>query len=279
MKDINLDCRKQTSAASVAEQFVEGRGFRRHGHRRQDQRADRVVRFSEDAVGRGVMDAVAAGVVFWPHQLRHTGQQKRQHGEKNDASERMFEKTGHACLLKVRIHGVDGNVALSVCSENDDEQNERVEDRPAYCSRALCQQRAHGLAFFVDHAHDEHDQQCHSNDHEVKLVNTERLEERIVKDGECKSGDHGAEHLHTCKLSPISGDIFLFFGKNRQSVKILRWDGDGFLLYYKRLEGGSFELPTFNPHTGNYEISYQVLSFILNGVSLKSVRLRKRFRI
>ncbi len=49
------------------------------------------------------------------------------------------------------------------------------------------------------------------------------------------------------ELSPISGDIFLFFGKNRQSVKILRWDGDGFLLYYKRLEGGSFELPTFNP--------------------------------
>ena len=81
------------------------------------------------------------------------------------------------------------------------------------------------------------------------------------------------------ELSPISGDILLFFGKNRQSVKILRWDGDGFLLYYKRLEGGSFELPTFNPHTGNYEISYQVLSFILNGVSLKSVRLRKRFRI
>jgi len=63
------------------------------------------------------------------------------------------------------------------------------------------------------------------------------------------------------ELSPISGDVFLFFGKNRQSVKILRWDGDGFLLYY------------------NYEISYQVLSFILNGVSLKSVRLRKRFRI
>ena len=37
------------------------------------------------------------------------------------------------------------------------------------------------------------------------------------------------------ELSPISGDIFLFFGKNRQSVKILRWDGDGFLLYYKRV--------------------------------------------
>lgn len=80
-------------------------------------------------------------------------------------------------------------------------------------------------------------------------------------------------------LSPISGDVFVFFGKNRQRVKILRWDGDGFLLYHKRLEGGSFELPTFNPSTGKYEVSYQVLSFILNGVSLKSVRLRKRFRL
>ena len=66
-------------------------------------------------------------------------------------------------------------------------------------------------------------------------------------------------------LSPISGVVFLFFGKNRQGVKILHWAGDGFLLYYKRLEGGSFELPTFNPDTGNYEVSYQILSFILNG--------------
>lgn len=81
------------------------------------------------------------------------------------------------------------------------------------------------------------------------------------------------------ELSPISGDVFLFFGKNRQSVKIFRWDGDGFLLYYKRLEGGSFELPVFNPGTGRYEISYRTLSFILEGVSLKSVRLRKRFGI
>lgn len=80
-------------------------------------------------------------------------------------------------------------------------------------------------------------------------------------------------------LSPVSGDVFIFFGKKRWGVKILKWDGDGFLLYYKRLEGGSFELPVFNPHTGNYEIDYNVLSFILSGVSLRSVRLRKRFRI
>ena len=80
-------------------------------------------------------------------------------------------------------------------------------------------------------------------------------------------------------LSPVSGDIFLFFGKTRQSVKILRWDGDGFLLYYKRLEGGSFELPTFNPNTGNYEIFLSGFVFYLKWSSLKSARLRKRFTI
>lgn len=81
------------------------------------------------------------------------------------------------------------------------------------------------------------------------------------------------------QLSPISGDAFIFFGKRRQGVKILKWDGDGFLLYYKRLEGGTFELPVFNPDTGNYEMPYTTLTFILNGVSLRSVRLRKRFRL
>ena len=81
------------------------------------------------------------------------------------------------------------------------------------------------------------------------------------------------------QLSPVSGDAFIFFDKRRDGVKILRWDGDGFLLYYKRLEGGTFELPTLNPHTGHYEVPYTTLTFILNGVSLRSVRLRKRFRL
>ena len=66
-------------------------------------------------------------------------------------------------------------------------------------------------------------------------------------------------------LSPISGVVFLFFGKNRQGVKILHWDGDGFLLYYQRLAGGRFEVPTFNPDPGPYEVSSQSVACILNG--------------
>ncbi len=79
-------------------------------------------------------------------------------------------------------------------------------------------------------------------------------------------------------LSPMSGDVFVFFSKNRQSVKILRWDTDGFLLYHKRLERGSFEMPRRNADTGYYELPWETFSFIMSGVSLESVSFRKRYR-
>lgn len=77
----------------------------------------------------------------------------------------------------------------------------------------------------------------------------------------------------------LNGDVFIFFGKNRQMVKFLCWDGDGFLLYQKRLERGTFELPRFNPSRKAAEIPYGTLSAIMRGISLKSVRYRNRLRI
>lgn len=79
-------------------------------------------------------------------------------------------------------------------------------------------------------------------------------------------------------LSPTAGDVFVFFSKNRQSVKLLKWDTDGFLLYHKRLERGSFEQPEKNADTGYYELSWETFNFIMSGVSLESVRFRKRFK-
>jgi transposase len=84
--------------------------------------------------------------------------------------------------------------------------------------------------------------------------------------------------LSESPLSPMGGDVFVFFSRNRQSVKILRWDTDGFLLYQKRLERGSFEMPRVNPETGYCELPWETFSFIMSGVSLESVRFRKRYR-
>lgn len=45
-------------------------------------------------------------------------------------------------------------------------------------------------------------------------------------------------------LDPFSDAIFVFCNKNRNRLKILEWDGDGFWLYFKRLERGHFRWPT-----------------------------------
>ena len=69
----------------------------------------------------------------------------------------------------------------------------------------------------------------------------------------------------------LNGDVFIFFGKSRQMVKLLCWDGDGFLLYQKRSR--------FRPGLKVAEMPYRTLSAIMRGVSLKSVRYRSRLRI
>lgn len=84
--------------------------------------------------------------------------------------------------------------------------------------------------------------------------------------------------LAETSYSPITGDVFVFFSKNRQTVKLLKWDVDGFLLYQKRLEKGSFEMPRRNAETGYYELSWETFSLIMSGVSIDSVQFRKRFR-
>lgn len=80
-------------------------------------------------------------------------------------------------------------------------------------------------------------------------------------------------------VPPLSGAVFIFFSKNRQQVKMLRWDRDGFLLYQKRLERGTFELPLFKAGEKKAVVPYRTLSAIMGGISLKSVRYRKRLDI
>ena len=74
--------------------------------------------------------------------------------------------------------------------------------------------------------------------------------------------------------NPESGHAFLFFGKNRKMVKVLQWDGDGFVLYAKRLECGSFHLP--KTQEGKIELSSRELVAILSGI--KSAKYYKRYR-
>ena len=80
-------------------------------------------------------------------------------------------------------------------------------------------------------------------------------------------------------LNPFITTQNVFFSKNRQSVKILRWDGDVFLLYHKRLERGTFETPRLDAASGAYRLPWKTFSLIMEGISLRSVRYRKRLNI
>lgn len=94
-------------------------------------------------------------------------------------------------------------------------------------------------------------------------------------------GINGLSRIVTNEFSRsvLSGDVFIFFGKSRQMVKLLCWDADGFLLYQKRLEKGTFELPRFEPGQKAVAMPFRTLSAIMRGVSLRSVRYRNRLRI
>ena len=79
--------------------------------------------------------------------------------------------------------------------------------------------------------------------------------------------------------NPLSGDVFIFINKRRDRVKLLCWQGDGYALYYKRLEVGTFELPTSARLSKSGEIPRQELLLILEGISLQKVEKRPRFSL
>ena len=84
--------------------------------------------------------------------------------------------------------------------------------------------------------------------------------------------------LQQMNLSVLNGDIFIFFNRKRNQVKLLLFEGDGFALYHKRLEKGTYEIPASDHEHTSMAISNQQLQLILQGISLKTVRLRKRYQ-
>ena len=80
------------------------------------------------------------------------------------------------------------------------------------------------------------------------------------------------------QLNALSGGVFVFINKKRNQVKLLLWEGDGFSLYYKRLEQGTYERPDGSDVQTIATLSYQQLQFILQGVALQKIHYRKRYQ-
>jgi len=76
---------------------------------------------------------------------------------------------------------------------------------------------------------------------------------------------------------PLSGHLFLFVGRDKDRIKILYWDSDGFAIWYKRLEEGSFRLPSAKTTGTSVELKASELAMLLAGIDLTSIKRRKRF--
>jgi transposase len=68
---------------------------------------------------------------------------------------------------------------------------------------------------------------------------------------------------------PLSGALFVFYGKRRDSVKIFYWHGDGFAIWSKRLQQGAFKFPREASGSGaTAQISKAALRMMLEGLDI-----------
>ena len=74
-------------------------------------------------------------------------------------------------------------------------------------------------------------------------------------------------------LDPFADAMFVFCNRNRDRLKILEWDGDGFWLYFKRLERGRFRNWPGIDGAGTMELTCEELSCLIDGA-----RLEKKLR-
>jgi transposase len=76
---------------------------------------------------------------------------------------------------------------------------------------------------------------------------------------------------------PLSGHLFLFRSRNGSRLKILTWDRDGYVLWYKRLEKGVFKLPRMAPGSRSIELRASELAMLLDGIDMAKLKRVPRY--
>lgn len=77
---------------------------------------------------------------------------------------------------------------------------------------------------------------------------------------------------------PLSGHLFLFRSRRGDRLKALYFDRDGYVLWYKRLEEGTFKMPKIAAGQASVELRASELAMILDGIDLASVKHVRRYR-
>jgi transposase len=98
-----------------------------------------------------------------------------------------------------------------------------------------------------------------------------------VEPADMRKGFDGLAQLVRERIAeePLSGHLFVFRNRRRDRVKILYWDRDGFALWYKRLEKGSFRFP--EAKGSRVEVTPAEMAAVLEGIDLSRARRLPRY--
>ena len=80
------------------------------------------------------------------------------------------------------------------------------------------------------------------------------------------------------RLDPLTPTFFVFFNKDRNKLKILYWDNDGFAIWYKRLEKGTFRLNLPVSDGSSVSLTRAQLAMLLEGIDFQNIKKRKRYK-
>jgi transposase len=80
------------------------------------------------------------------------------------------------------------------------------------------------------------------------------------------------------QLDAFAGHLFVFANRRKDRVKILYWDRDGFAVWAKRLEEGTYAMPFGGEDERRREITAQELGALLSGIDLSVAKRRKRYQ-
>lgn len=79
--------------------------------------------------------------------------------------------------------------------------------------------------------------------------------------------------------NPLDGSVYLFVNRRRDKMKMLVWESGGFMMYYKRLERGTFQIPVgANGTEGKLQMSWETLVLILRGIKLEKIERKRRYK-
>lgn len=75
---------------------------------------------------------------------------------------------------------------------------------------------------------------------------------------------------------PASGEVFVFLNRRRTLLKLLHWEPGGFVLYYKRLEEGTFTPPVLGGDQSM--VAWPQLVLMVEGITVERSRQNRRYQ-